>query len=357
MIPEFEVGGTPFRRGEQIGRRFKAEIQETLARLSGNSEVRNRQVALVEAMRGHLEAKFPEIVEETCGIAHGADITDGDAFFKSTYNAVGPAMADNLGCSSVAFAASDVGPILGKTDDGSFRPDSDRLGGLTILTIRPEEGYDVLCVNQIGTVWTECGVNGKGLCMGTNSGHPTMKGQDGSGVPQHIAPRLVLQRCANVVEAVDLLRQMTLTGKGINIVLADAEGNAAATENACAMNGVREPEHGVVFSTNHYFSEEMQTVSWQWDPGFISTRYFQNSLNRVAHLYGRFGNGRRTLTLQEMREVLMDEHNPGGLCQRPQNNENNMTTNFGVILVCRDREMWLNEGPPSLDRFRRYALD
>ena len=50
------------------------------------------------------------------------------------------------------------------------------------------------------------------------------------------------------------------------------------TENACAMNGVREPERGVVFSTNHYFSEEMQTVSWQWDPRFISTRYFQNSV-------------------------------------------------------------------------------
>jgi predicted choloylglycine hydrolase len=356
MIPELEVKGAPFQRGEQIGCRFKTQIRSTLARLSENREVRDRQITLMEAMLGHLEAEFPEILEEIRGIARGAEISDDDAFFKNTYNAVGPALADDLACSSVAFVASDVGPILGKTDDGSFRPGSDRLGGLTILTIRSEEGYDVLCVNQIGTVWTECGVNEKGLCIGTNSGHPTMKGQDGIGVPQHIVPRLLLRRCANVKEGIDFLRRTTLTGKGINIVLADAEGSAAATENACAMNGVREPEHGVVFSTNHYFSEEMQAVAWRWDPEFIRTRYFQNSLNRIAHLYGRFGDGRKALSLQEMREVLMDEHNPGGLCQRPQNNENKMTTNFGVILVCRDREMWLNEGPPSLNRFDRYAL-
>ena len=52
----------------------------------------------------------------------------------------------------------------------------------------------------------------------------------------------------------------------------------------------------------------------------------------------------------------MDERNPGGLCQRPQNNEAGMATNFGAIFVSQAREMWLNEGPPSLDRFRRYAL-
>ena len=239
MIPEFEAKGTPFQRGEQIGRRFRKEIRGSLPRFSGISEVRTRQTALMEAMRGHLRAEFPEIIEEIRGIARGAGISDERAFYKSTYNAVAPAMADDLACSSVAFAASDVGPILGKTDDGSFRPDSDRLGGLTILTIRSDVGYDVLCVNQIGTVWTECGVNEAGLCVGTNSGHPTMKRQDGSGVPQHVAPRLVLQRCGNVSEAVDFLRRTTLTGKGINIVLADEEGNAAATENACAMNGVR----------------------------------------------------------------------------------------------------------------------
>ena len=171
MIPEFEVGGTPFRRGAQIGRRFRAEIQETLARLSANSGVRNRQVALVEAMRGHLEAEFPEIVEEIRGNRSGsgrygrrrvfsrAPTTPSDRRWRTT-----------SGAAAWPSPPATWGPILGKTDDGSFRPDSDRLGGLTILKIRPEEGYDVLSVNQIGTVWTECGVNAKGLCMGTNSG-------------------------------------------------------------------------------------------------------------------------------------------------------------------------------------------
>lgn len=199
-------------------------------------------------------------------------------------------------------------------------------------------------------------MNAKGLCLGTNSGHPTMPGQDGRGVPQHIIPRLLLLHCATVPEAVAFLRKTPLMGKGINIVLVDAEGNAAATENTFTMNGIRNPEDGVVFAANHYSAPEMLSAWPSWDPGFISSRYFQNSLNRVVHLGGRFRERKPALTFQEMKETLMDEHNPGGLCQRPERNEAGMATDFAVIFVSHRREMWLNEGPPSLDRFRRVVL-
>lgn len=129
------------------------------------------------------------------------------------YNAVGPALCDDLACTSVAFVTSDVGPILGKTDDGTFRPDRNRSDELAILTIRADAGYDVLCVTPVGTVWAECGINEKGLCIGLSSGRPAMPGQDGRGVPQHIVPRLVLRRCANVKEGVDFLRRTSLAGK------------------------------------------------------------------------------------------------------------------------------------------------
>lgn len=354
MIPEFEAKGTPVQRGGQLGRRFKGRIQDTLPHLEPQHQ--KRQMVFVEAMHGYLEENFPEILEEIRGIAQGAEVSFDAAFLKSTYNSLGPALHD-AGCSSIAFTTTDVGPILGKTDDGGFRPDRNRSDGLAILTLRSDEGYDILCMNEVGTVWSECGINEKGLCLGTNSGHPTMPGQDGRGVPQHIVPRLVLRHCANVKEAVDLLRRTPLTGKGINIVLADAEGNAAATENTYTMHGVREPGNGVVFSTNHYFATEMQREMWKWDPKFIRSRYFQNSLNRIAHLYGRFSNQEPKLTFQEMKETLMDDHNPGGLCQHPENNDANMATNFATIFVSRKREMWLNEGLPSRDRFERYVLN
>ncbi|OGG52587.1 MAG: hypothetical protein A3F84_06800 [Candidatus Handelsmanbacteria bacterium RIFCSPLOWO2_12_FULL_64_10] len=356
MIPEFEVTGSPHERGVQTGRRFRERIRNTLPRPSQRPEHQPRQTAILQALYDYLGKTFPEILEETRGIAEGAGVSAEDAFLKSAYNAIGPAVG--AACSSVAFTRSDVGPLLGKTDDGVCRsePNPGRGDGLAILTIRPEKGHDVLCMNEVGTLWSECGINAKGLCVGTSSGHPTMPGQDGRGVPQHIIPRLLLLRCATVPEAVDLLRSTPLTGKGVNVVLADEEGNAAATENTGSMNGVRGPENGVVFSTNHYYAPEMLAVWPKWDPGFISTRYFQNSVNRVVHLYGRFRERSPALTFQEMKETLMDEHVPGGLCQRPDRNDARMATNFATLFVSRKREMWLNEGFPSLDQFRRYGL-
>ena len=64
MIPESEVKGTPFQRGEQLGRRFKAQIQDTLFQLSEDEEVRRRQIALLEAMLGYMEEEFSEISED-----------------------------------------------------------------------------------------------------------------------------------------------------------------------------------------------------------------------------------------------------------------------------------------------------
>ncbi len=355
MITEFEAKGTPSERGRLLGERYREKIREDLSLVPDQPWNRERKEAFLGAMRAHLAEMFPDVLEEIEGIAQGAGIPPDFAFLKSTFNALGPAFQAS-GCSTVAFTASDVGPILGKTDDGHFRQAHDRLDSLAILTVRPSEGYDTLCINMVGTVWAECGINEKGLCVGANSGHPPMTGQDGRGVPQHIIPRLVLLRCATVKEAVDFLRATPLAGKGINIVLADAEGEAAATENTGTMNGVRVPENGVVFSTNHYFAPEMQAEMWKWAPEFISTRYFQNSVNRIAHLFGTYGGGREELTFDRMKETLMDEHNPGGLCQRLENNEADMATNFGVIMVSRKRELWLNQGPPSLDRFERFAL-
>ena len=139
------------------------------------------------------------------------------------------------------------------------------------------------------------------------------------------------------------------------MVLVDEKGQAAAVEATFSLHGVRKPEQDVIFATNHYIAPEMQVFGAQTNPDYINTPYFQNSLNRTANLYKRFGEGRE-LTLAEMKATLMDHHSPGGLCQHPENNEAGWQTFYGALLLSHSQEIWINEGFPCADRFERYAL-
>jgi hypothetical protein len=365
MLKQFEVKGSPFERGRQMGETFEALISSGVqgwAKWPSEPARQAKYTMMVENVSSYLEDKSPGVLEEVRGISVGAGISFEVSLLLSAGNAFAPALPF-VGCSSIGFVTSDVGPILGKTDDGTAPPGTDaesrirrRVEGLLALTIRPERGHDALCVTPIGPMWAECGINEKGLCMGTSSGHPQRSRADGKGIPQHMLPRLILLSCADVNEAVDFVGNYDTMGKGINIVLVDEGGNAAAIESTYTLHGVRKPLNGVVFATNHYFAPEMQVFSAQTDPGFISSRYFQNSVNRVVNLFGRFSSGESVLSFDEMKNTLMDHHNPGALCQHPDNNDAYMQTNFAAIFVSRKREMWLNDGSPCRDRFERYVL-
>ncbi len=363
MLKQLEVKGSPFDRGVQMGRALKAGMgREThgWAKWPADPATKEKYKALIPKVSVYLQAQLPEILEEMQGIAQGASIAFEEAFLLSAGNSLGPAVS-SLACTSIGFMTSDVGPILGKTDDGGTPPDLDavikqRFDNLRALTIRPDHGYDTLCVTPLGTIWSECGINAKGLCIGTSSGHPERTREDGGGIPQHIIPRLVLLHCADVNEAIEYLKGYDTMGKGINLVLVDEKGNGAAIEAAYTLHGVRRPTNGVIFATNHYFAPEMQVFTAQTNPEFISSRYFQNSVNRVVNLLGRFGSKEKGLTFAEMKSTLMDHHNPGAICQHPEDNDANFLTYYSAILVSKTREMWLNEGKPCLDRFERYML-
>jgi predicted choloylglycine hydrolase len=355
-----EVTGNARERGIQIGCAFADQIRKKLYQLPADPERRQRQLRARNCMVTYLNTCFPEILEECEGIAEGADIEPAQVVLKGLRPALGPA-ARYMGCTSIAFAESDVGPIIGKTDDGQAQEDEaetiqDRMADLAILTIRPDAGHDVLCVTPVGEPKAECGINSGGLCVGTSSGHPDKTHSDARGIPLHMISRLVLLNCASVPEALAFMRSHDVSGKGINIVLVDSKGNTVATENTYTMHGVREADEDVVFSTNHYVAPEMQQFTVETDPGYINTRYFQNSLNRMANLIGRFSDGRKKLTFGEMKSVLADHHRPGGICQHADRNDSRMTTRFAAILVSRSREMWLTEGQPCGSEFVRHAL-
>jgi len=362
---EITVSGTPYECGREIGRAFDGLINARLRPYPDEAGVRERHLKIQAAMRHYLERRFPDVIEEMRGIADGAGIDFDSAFYASTFNSISPAVAS--ACTSVAFTTSDAGPILGKTDDGGLPPDmrnpegerqreEDRIAGLAVTKIKAAGGHAVLCIAPVGTVWAECGLNDKGLCLGSSSGQPPLKGQDGEGIPQHIACRLVLRHCADVAEAVEFFKRHKLAGKGINISVVDAAGNAAAVESCFDMSHVRRPVNGVVFATNHYTGAEMMKAAVDASPAHFSSPYFQNTLNRFVGLSREFHDRPRNLTFDLMKRTISSHRRPGALCQHYDNNDAGMNTTFGAVMAAEGRYLWFNPGHPCKDDFRKYDL-
>lgn len=363
MLKTVVLQGTAHEMGLQAGRAFRAAKAAEASRWARWPAEPDRQAtyrAIIAQSLAYLRRELPAVVDELQGVAEGAGMTLEDAYMFNAANSVGPALP-YAGCTSLAFTHSDVGPILGKTDDGGHPTDAEaalrhRLESVVVTTVRPTEGYALMGVAPLGALWAECGINEKGLCVGTSSGHPQKSRADGEGIPQHMIPRLILRYCANVQEAIAFCAGHDTFGKGLNIVVVDRQGEAAALEQTFTVHGVRRPANGVVFSTNHYWAPETQVFGAQADPDYIMTPYFQNSLNRAANLTRRFGSPEVTLTLAELKSALMDHHNPGAVCQHPDNNEAGWQTYFGAYVVAQRGEMWINEGFPCRDRFERYSL-
>ena len=366
----YTISGSPYERGRQLGELRKAEWRdEETPGPPVDPTAAAKWQKLRDNVCGFLSEHHPRIIEELRGIADGVGVGFDAVFVRNVFNALGPALPGcQLGCTSIGFTTSDVGPLLGKTLDG-HAPDptspfqelaaacAERAQQVAACTIRPDREHAALYWQRGFTLFTECGVNEKGLCVGANSGRPAFTGQDGLGVPQHFMMRYSLLECATVDEAVEFVTGTTIAGKGINLCFVDAHGDAAFIESCHDMHSVRRPKNGVVFGTNHYIDPAMFKRGLDAQPSYLSSPHLHNSLSRFLHLQTQLEGGRRRLTFDSLRQTLRDHHNPGAVCQHPDNNDGGSLTSQAMIAVADRRELWLSEGIPCATEFVRFSLD
>jgi len=368
--PQLEVGGSPRERGRQLGKAYRSVV-DPYAKYGAPKDPGKARTwfRLRDKMLKFLTAHHPTLVEEIEGIAAGLGTNFEDVLTRHTFNALSPILSSSreAGCTSIGLGSSDAGPLLGKTLDGSGSATLDladckpicaaRAAKVTGLVVRPREGYDVLCWNRGPSLFTESGVNSRGLCVGANSGRPAFSGQTGIGMPQHLIMRYSLIHCATVPEAVELLRAIPLAGKGINLVFVDAQGRSATVENCADRHAVRLGVGGVSFSTNHYVDSKMFQKGMQASPDYLTRPALQNSVNRWFYLQRRLRKeAPAQFSFAFLKELISDVHNPGAICQYPGDNDANWLTTMGMICVSRRRELWLSQGLPCASPWVRYRL-
>ena len=341
-----ETHGSPHERGRQYG----AQLAEHIRRRAASRPLRpvtgqDERDLLARNMLRYLERHEPSLVEEVRGVAAGAGVSFETAFhfnvsspvhYIKDYQAAVDAGRGGDGCTNVAFASTEHGPLLGKTNDGGAPVPPDRQPSTWVLQhARPDAGPEFFLLAPVGALSGVAGLNAVGFAVGQSAAQ-VVRGQSGSGVPNNLILRPLLERCATVGDALDLLESRDLAGKGLNLMLLDAAGAVRAAEKSAGLLGVREPDDtGLIYFSNHCHTEALRDLPPRHDR--------DNSLRRWARLQDVFdpAGGRTSRDEATMRGVITT-HGQGGLCQHGPD----MFTSLGILIAPRERTLTTTDGAP-----------
>jgi hypothetical protein len=301
---------------------------------------------VVERLRKH----FPETVDEMRGIAHGSGLPFEHIVLLNCLDAVVGHAKGSPSCSTIGFVESDAGVLLGKTADWEVAGSENFVSW---QRYEPEEGMGHAFVHYgcAGTLWTEGGLNEIGLGMVLN-GLPGLGASEDS-VHWLCLTRGVLQHCENVEAALDFMARYDLMFWGVNLMVADAEGDLATIEILPGGQAVRRPDGDYLIHTNHCLCEE--TAALQGDTE-LPTAYElaglgENSRARYETLERIVPDAPRTVA--GMEGILRDRSTPGAISQY---GEGGLRTICAMIVAPERGQIWGAEGFPPRVPFVDYRI-
>lgn len=338
---EITLIGRPHDRGVLQGQTFTRELHiladSVPTWLGGMPAARITESR--DQMVGYLRHAFPEMVAELEGIAAGSGLTFDTV---CTVNFVSAISALN-GCTNLVALNAAQGPLLAKTSDIG-----EDYKFYSVQEVHPENGFAYFAVSWVGNLWAEVGINAAGLAAGQSSG-PTQLGQSGEGLPTLEYPRMILERCATVAEAIAFCQQTPMAGKGLSIALVDAAGSGAVVEKSGTAMAVRYPlasEQGEclgaapdsVYCANIFLDKDMQGFTELAIPGLPSLT--DNSRQRLE-VVDRFLRQNPRPSIQSLETLMQTPLLAQGLCQQLYTP---MMTHFAYVLLPRQHKMVLYEG-------------
>ena len=304
----------------------------------------------IELVTERLERHFPDVLEETQGIADGAGLTRDQILMLNCGDAVVGCATGGQSCSAIGFIDSDLGPLLGKTADWQVDDPNDFTAWQRYQPASGD-GYTFVHYGCAGTWWTEGGLNEAGLGM-------VLNGLPGAGVSPESVPTLplargVLQHCASVEASIDWLGRYDTMYWGFNLILADRGGDLAFVEVVPGAQGVQRATTDYLIHTNHTLCPETcdQRLS---DADLVTYGYpglAENSLARYRTLERLVPSAPRTLA--GMQSLLRDRSSPGAISQ---SGEQGMHTVYAMVVAPGRGKLWGAERYPPEVPFVEYAI-
>lgn len=256
-----EATGTPANVGRihaQATMRLVDDVAAWIEHVSARHPLRDPTV------RGHLgdvertlEKHAPGTLEQLSAMGaeyqlppEGLLLANLGSYLDCLLGVPGHATVEDLdGCSTVAWSGGDGGPVLAKNRDNNRR----FLHMQTVLRVTPDGGLRWLALSTAGAPDAHSsGVNERGLIVADT--HVPSK-DVGPGLPRFTIMAQVLERCADLDSALDLVQGVPHLGLG-NLILADENGQIAVVESGHRTVCVRRRSHGYLSATNHFTDDE-----------------------------------------------------------------------------------------------------
>jgi len=329
-------------RGLQQGRAFGLLLQELQELcpvwLGGMSQGRVKEI--LYNMINALKTIAPEMVEELQGISDGSGISFSDVCIVNFVSAI----AALGGCTNLISLQTEGGPVLAKTSDIG-----EDYVYYCVQRVEPDQGFKYLAISWVGCLWAELGMNAAGLAVGTSSA-PTQLGQIGEGIPTQEYPRVILERCGTLAEAIVFCKQTPMAGKGLNIALLDAAGRGAVVEKSGTAAAVRYPLTRLqgecpgaaldsVYCANLFLEKDMQGFTELVVPG-LQTNLMDNSRQRLDVVDGFLRQNPKP-SLQTLETLMKTSLQARGLCQHLYAP---LMTHFAYLLLPSHHKLVVYEG-------------
>ncbi|UNP84344.1 C45 family autoproteolytic acyltransferase/hydolase [Bacillus mycoides] len=191
---------------------------------------------------------------------------------------------------------------------------------------------------SVSTFGRSEGLNEKGLCVAFAScgmpigKYPGMREPVVTGLQFMVVVRAILETCKNIEEAVYAVKNMPV-GTNMNLLLADANGEAALVGTYDGVKVVKKAELDYLIATNHGLFPEIKNL----EPGKL-----EQSQLRYNILENKFSdNGKRTAC--EIKELLSTEF-PKGVSIH--NYKENFGTVHSILFNLTDCQLEFSYGSP-----------
>ncbi len=297
---------------------------------------------------------FPEILEETRGLADGAKIDYQMAILMLLFWDIREAVEIGIpDCSSFVAAGDATGNGSWVAAQNSDWP-SYMKGIGQVFKVSVKNKYRFIGRGLAGNLGRNSviGFNERGLAFAGSGIHQTRDG--GFGFPPLLITRIGLERCSTVGEFIALLRSIdTWSHAGENVDVVDANGDMARISFSTKRTMITETKNHFIVSTNHYHNYEMRHFGPPSKDAYPSSyaRY-----ERIADLlHENYGKIDRATTIRVMSDHFYGNSPPEGdksVCRHGEDRQ----TMTSLISLPKEREFWICPGNPCSEKYRCFKL-
>jgi isopenicillin-N N-acyltransferase-like protein len=337
----------PARRGLEFGRACAAQVGaacaayiglfERHAGLDRDSVLRSGAEA-GEALRDHAPAAAEEIAAIARGAAQPVELL-------MAVNARTEILGRIPECTVIAMPGS--GALAQNWD---YHPDvrADRI----VWCLHADEGW-LTTFTEAG-VLGKVGLNDRGLAVALNVLSTTADSGLGIGVPIHTVLRLVLQRCASVEQAVQMLAATPVSSSNAITVLGpasteDPHARTATCELTPVGLRVLGPEDGALVHTNHCVHPDLAGKD-------LTVSAYPDTVSRIERARALV---RDDIDAETVRPVLRDHASDlRGICRHDDKSADvdQSVTHASLIMCPAEPALFVSDGPPCRNPYEAVAL-